>query len=185
MVAPPGRDRNTRSPRRWIMRRGMGACRRSKSTAIAQRRRHRWSRKRNARPFADSGIPCRNCSRNGRRKSTAGCKVTPYDNFEEFEEFFRRRLRQFLVDRLGVEVRPEAPRTQIRHWESSPFRGLNVFDFEHAPIFHGRTKAIGEAFEAIELQLKARRPFVLIVGASGSGSRWPRPRGPQTLAGPS
>jgi energy-coupling factor transporter ATP-binding protein EcfA2 len=52
---------------------------------------------------------------------------------------------------------------------SQPLRGLNVFDFEHAPIFHGRTKAIGEVLEALEGQLRAQRPFVLVVGASGSG----------------
>jgi eukaryotic-like serine/threonine-protein kinase len=51
----------------------------------------------------------------------------------------------------------------------SPFRGLNVFDFEHAPIFHGRTRAIGGVLEALEGQLRAQRPFVLVVGASGSG----------------
>ena len=57
----------------------------------------------------------------------------------------------------------------MRRWKSSPFRGLNFFDFEHAPIFHGRTKAIGEVLEALEAQVRAQRPFVLVVGASGSG----------------
>jgi len=57
----------------------------------------------------------------------------------------------------------------VRRWKSSPFRGLNVFDFEHAPIFHGRTRAIGEVLEALEGQVRAQRPFVLVVGASGSG----------------
>jgi hypothetical protein len=57
----------------------------------------------------------------------------------------------------------------VRRWKSNPFRGLNFFDFEHAPIFHGRTKAIGEVLEALEAQVRAQRPFVLIVGASGSG----------------
>jgi AAA ATPase domain len=59
--------------------------------------------------------------------------------------------------------------TKVRRWKSNPFRGLNFFDFEHAPIFHGRTKAIGEVLEALEAQAKGQRPFVLIVGASGSG----------------
>ena len=57
----------------------------------------------------------------------------------------------------------------MRRWKSSPFRGLNFFDFEHAPIFHGRTRAIGEVLEALEGQVRAQRPFVLVVGASGSG----------------
>src|ERR1700736_2566876 len=60
-------------------------------------------------------------------------------------------------------------RRNVRRWKSSPFRGLNFFDFEHAPIFHGRTKAIGEVLEALEAQVRAERPFVLVVGASGSG----------------
>src|SRR5258708_6886103 len=58
---------------------------------------------------------------------------------------------------------------KARRWKSNPFRGLNFFDFEHALIFHGRTKAIGEVLEALEGQARAQRPFVLIVGASGSG----------------
>jgi hypothetical protein len=57
----------------------------------------------------------------------------------------------------------------MRRWKSSPFRGLNFFDFEDALIFHGRTKAIGEMLEALEVQVRAQRPFVLVVGASGSG----------------
>src|SRR5258708_3727664 len=61
------------------------------------------------------------------------------------------------------------PGRKVRRWKSSPFRGLNFFDFEHAPIFHGRTRAIGGVLEALEAQARARRPFVLIVGASGSG----------------
>ena len=58
---------------------------------------------------------------------------------------------------------------KVRRWKSSPFRGLNFFDFEHAPIFHGRTRAIGRVLEALEGQVRAQRPFVLVVGASGSG----------------
>ena len=45
----------------------------------------------------------------------------------------------------------------------------DLLDFEHAPIFHGRTKAIGEVLEALEAQVRAQRPFVFVVGASGSG----------------
>src|SRR5262249_60346276 len=41
--------------------------------------------------------------------------------------------------------------------------------FAPAPRFHGRTKAIGEVLEALEAQVRAERPFVLVVGASGSG----------------
>ena len=92
-----------------------------------------------------------------------------YRNLEEFEELFREHFRDFLASQTGQEVERKALSSKVRRWKSNPFRGLNFFDFEHAPVFHGRTKAIGEVLEALEAQAKAQRPFVLIVGASGSG----------------
>jgi eukaryotic-like serine/threonine-protein kinase len=85
-----------------------------------------------------------------------------YKSLEEFEEQFRSHFRDFVADQVK-------PGKRVRRWKSSPFRGLNVFDFEHAPIFFGRAKAIGEVLEALEQQRKVWRPFVLIVGGSGSG----------------
>jgi energy-coupling factor transporter ATP-binding protein EcfA2 len=96
-------------------------------------------------------------------------KVDNYHSLEEFEELFRERFRDFLAGRLEQEVRGRISGRKARRWKSSPFRGLNVFDFEHAPIFYGRTKAVGEVLEALEQQLRAQRPFILVVGASGSG----------------
>ena len=91
-----------------------------------------------------------------------------YRSLEEFEELFRKHFRDFLAGQVNREVGENISRN-VRRWKSCPFRGLNFFDFEHAPIFHGRTKAIGEVLEALEAQVRAQRPFVLIVGASGSG----------------
>ena len=92
-----------------------------------------------------------------------------YRDLQEFEELFREHFRSFLAARVEREVGPKASGKKVRRWQSSPFRGLNFFDFEHASIFHGRTKAIGEVLEALEAQVRAQRPFVLVVGASGSG----------------
>jgi WD40 repeat protein len=92
-----------------------------------------------------------------------------YQNLEEFEELFRGHFRDFLGRQVDQETGQKLLSRKVRRWKSSPFRGLNVFDFEHAPIFHGRTRAIGEVLEALEGQVRAQRPFVLIVGASGSG----------------
>jgi WD40 repeat protein/serine/threonine protein kinase len=100
-------------------------------------------------------------------ESDAVGKLNTYRNLEEFEEVFREHFRNFLASEIGQEAERKA--TKVRQWESNPFRGLSFFDFGHAPIFHGRTKAIGEVLEALEAQAKAQRPFVLIVGASGSG----------------
>ncbi len=92
-----------------------------------------------------------------------------YRNLQEFEELFREHFRDFLAGRVDQGIGQEVLSREVRRWKSSPFRGLNVFDFEHAPIFHGRTRAIGEVLEALEGQVRAQRPFVLVVGASGSG----------------
>jgi serine/threonine protein kinase/tetratricopeptide (TPR) repeat protein len=90
-----------------------------------------------------------------------------YETLEEFEQQFRSHLRDFVADQIKQDGR--LPERKVRRWKSSPFRGLNVFEFEHAPIFFGRARAIGEVLEALDQQRKARRRLVLIVGASGSG----------------
>ncbi len=92
-----------------------------------------------------------------------------YRNLEEFEDFFREHFRDFLARQVEEVVAQKVLSRKMRRWKSCPFRGLNFFDFEHAPIFHGRTKAIGQVLEALERQVRAQRPFVLVVGASGSG----------------
>ncbi len=92
-----------------------------------------------------------------------------YCNLQEFEELFRGHFRDFLLRQVDQEAGQKLLNRKVRRWKSSPFRGLNVFDFEHAPIFHGRTRAIGRVLEALEAQVRAQRPFVLVVGASGSG----------------
>src|SRR6516165_7520885 len=92
-----------------------------------------------------------------------------YRNLQEFEELFRGHFRDFLLVQVDQEASQKLLNRKVRRWKSSPFRGLNFFDFEHAPIFHGRTRAIGRVLEALEGQVRAQRPFVLVVGASGSG----------------
>jgi WD40 repeat protein/serine/threonine protein kinase len=92
-----------------------------------------------------------------------------YRNLEKFEELFRGHFRDFLASQVEQEIGEKLLDRKIRRWKSCPFRGLNFFDFEHAPIFHGRTKTMGEVLEALEAQVRAQRPFVLVLGASGSG----------------
>jgi serine/threonine protein kinase/tetratricopeptide (TPR) repeat protein len=102
-----------------------------------------------------------------KRKGTT--EFNQYKTLEEFEEQFRSHFRDFIADQVKQDASPKQSERRVRRWKSSPFRGLNVFDFEHAPIFFGRTKAIGEVLEALDQQRKVWRPFVLIVGGSGSG----------------
>jgi hypothetical protein len=88
---------------------------------------------------------------------------------EEFANSFRQHFRNFLAQRLDDRVAPNKPPLQNRFRRSNPFRGLNFFDFEHASFYYGRTKAIGEVLAALKKQAKAKKPFVLVLGPSGSG----------------
>ena len=53
--------------------------------------------------------------------------------------------------------------------ERSPYRGLSVFEFGDAAIFHGRARAIEITKERLEKQAAAGTAFLLIYGMSGSG----------------
>ena len=94
-----------------------------------------------------------------------------YDNLEGFEKLFREHFRDFLLAQVTDEQRQRwlAQRGQARRWEANPFRGLRAFDFEHAPVFAGRTFAVHGVLTALIQQAEVGRPFVLVVGASGSG----------------
>jgi WD40 repeat protein/tetratricopeptide (TPR) repeat protein len=94
-----------------------------------------------------------------------------YNNLEDFEGLFREHFRDFLLTQVSDERQRRwlAQRVQARRWKENPFRGLQVFDFEHAPVFAGRTLAIDGVLAALIQQAEAGRPFVLVLGASGSG----------------
>jgi hypothetical protein len=92
-----------------------------------------------------------------------------YSDLQEFESLFREHFREFLKRQVEKEIVPRKTPARGRSWEFNPFRGLQYFDFEHAPIFHGRTKAVGEVVDALNDQAIAKMPFVLILGPSGSG----------------
>ncbi|MBV9274750.1 MAG: protein kinase, partial [Verrucomicrobia bacterium] len=98
-----------------------------------------------------------------------GVEFSQYRNLEEFEDFLREHFRDFLNGQFEHEQNAKKFSSKAHRWKLSPFRGLNAFDFEHAPIFYGRTRAVGEVFEALEEQRRGQRPFVLVLGASGSG----------------
>jgi class 3 adenylate cyclase len=52
---------------------------------------------------------------------------------------------------------------------TSPFRGLNPFEFENADLFFGRARAIAACIERLEQQAANGKAFLLIYGMSGSG----------------
>ena len=82
----------------------------------------------------------------------------------EFEELLETHLRELLRRHLKEE-----PMVTGIRWTKEPFRGLLSFDYEHAPVFFGRTRARNELRELLARQAGRGSAFVLVMGASGSG----------------
>jgi WD40 repeat protein len=98
----------------------------------------------------------------------------PFQDTAQFEELLEVHLRKLIERRLeaaaivhdGGGALAGVPPT----WTAgSPFRGLEVFELEHAPIFFGRTRAVSEVLAALRKQAEDGRAFLLILGASGCG----------------
>ena len=94
----------------------------------------------------------------------------PFERSSDFEELLESHLRKLIERRLPEEeVGAKAPAAMAPWREGSPFRGLHVFCFEHAPVFFGRTKAVGEVLNAIRVKASEGCAFVLVLGMSGGG----------------
>lgn len=87
------------------------------------------------------------------------------DHFEtKFEEDMRKVLSQLVPS--GVA----GSRAMPKSWTAgNPFRGLRHFDFEHASIFFGRTRAVDQVLAALKQQAANECAFVLVFGGSGVG----------------
>ncbi len=92
-----------------------------------------------------------------------------YQDLEEFENLFREHFRDFLTRQLDRQTGLGKALRNGRSPESNPFRGLSFFDFEHADLYHGRTKAVWEVLDALKNQAAAKKHFVLVMGPAGSG----------------
>src|SRR5262249_44015649 len=104
-------------------------------------------------------------------RSQTGDFKPAFQNFtstDAFEQQLELLLRQWLEARglLG-------PRIAWPKEKGSPFPGLAPFEAEHAAVFFGRDRAIDEARRRLAAAAERGSPFLLIVGASGSGKSSP------------
>jgi tetratricopeptide (TPR) repeat protein len=100
-------------------------------------------------------------------RSEKGEFKAAFQNFsstDEFEQQVELLLRQWLETRGFLGPRIAWPKEK-----GSPFRGLAPFEAEHAAVFFGRDRAIDEARRRFAGAAGRGSPFLLIVGASGSG----------------
>ena len=121
--------------------------------------------------------------------TAAGGKYAQFRSLEEFTDRFERDLRS-CVEGWIKELSPVERAATVRLWAKAPFRGLESYEFEHAQIFFGRDEVIGAALLRLIANARAGRPFLLVLGASGSGKSSfvkagmvPRLLGPQRVPG--
>jgi tetratricopeptide (TPR) repeat protein len=83
-----------------------------------------------------------------------------FDDPDDFEKKLESCLRQWLERQALVITGPVWDRAT----KGSPFRGLEPFDASHAQVFFGREAAVSRAIAKLR-----QLPFLLVMGASGSG----------------
>lgn len=91
---------------------------------------------------------------------TAGFKF--FNSTDDFEQILVKDLKTWFRNHLHTVTWPES--------KGAPYRGLDMFEEEHYPIYFGRRRAISET--RARLIANAERDnigFLLIIGASGAG----------------
>jgi len=92
-----------------------------------------------------------------------------FPDLDGFEAKFENDLRRLIETRVrGLEAAGSRGPAPI-WYRGSPFRGLETYRFEHAPIFFGRSAMTKAAVEQLSRDAEGGRAFLLILGASGAG----------------
>lgn len=94
--------------------------------------------------------------------------LTKYANVAQFEELLGEHLHKLIEARCPKRV-PRQSRP-ITWTAGSPFRGLEPFEFEHAPVFRGRTSAIQDVIGVLRRQYVTHQAW-----AAEEGSNEPPP----------
>jgi hypothetical protein len=108
--------------------------------------------------------------------------LTKYNDVAQFEELLAEHLRKLIELKRPDDQRAALARRPSNWTAGSPFRGLEPFEFEHAPVFRGRTRAVQDVIGLLRDQYVARQAwtsedvggrsspvFVLVSAMSGIG----------------
>lgn len=87
----------------------------------------------------------------------------PYVSEDDFEAQLEALLRGWCAEKIS------SGRASWPASKGSPFRGLDVFDAAHAPVFFGRRDDVLRAVESLRAGAARGTPFLLVLGASGTG----------------
>ena len=93
---------------------------------------------------------------------------TAFGGNAEFAAALETNLRK-LVERRIAALAASQGDTAAPAWAQAPFRGLEAYDFAHAPIFFGQDEALAKAMLQLTANAERGAPFLLVQGASGSG----------------
>lgn len=103
-----------------------------------------------------------------RTEGTLKAAFHPFESPGDFEILLENHLRRLIERQLPRSASGTSESRDV--WKKgSPFRGLAAFEFEHAPVFFGRTRAVSDVLHALRQQATEGRSFVLILGMSGGG----------------
>ena len=91
-----------------------------------------------------------------------------FDDLEQLSASVEKDLGALLKRRVG-EQRSAGAAQERPVWTGDPFRGLESYEFEHAPIYFGRGRMVSKAMLQLLAQIERGSAFLLVVGASGSG----------------
>jgi WD40 repeat protein/TPR repeat protein len=107
-----------------------------------------------------------------RHFANQGMFIGAYTSFTRDAEFaaaLESHLRKLIDRRIAALGVGTGDNTTAKAWMQGPFRGLEAYEFEHAPIFFGQDEALAKAMLQLTANAEAGSPFLLVLGASGSG----------------
>ncbi len=94
---------------------------------------------------------------------------TSFHTDNEFVAALEAHLRKLIERRIDALRAAAREPGATKAWTLPPFRGLESYEFEHAPIFFGQDEWLAKGMLQLTSNAEHGTPFLLVLGASGSG----------------